>query len=106
MHFTNAIKAQTNALNAWVSCNEVRKSGAKFCAARGNHRLMLEKDDAHIIVNTEMKIFGHGLGLGLVTTSQDQGQGQKSKAKTKAKATKLKAKVKKYGLEGEAKAKA
>jgi len=96
MHFTNAIKAQTNALNAWVSCNEVRESGAKFCAARGNHRLMLEKDDAYIIVNTEMKIFGHGLGL--VTTSQSQGQ------KSKAKATKLKAKPKKYGLEGEAKA--
>ena len=59
-----------------------------------NHRLMLEKDDAHIIVNTEMKTFGHGLGL--VTTSQSQGQ----KSKTKAKATKLKAKAKKYGLEG------
>ena len=46
---------------------------------------MLEKDDAHIIGNTEMKTFGHGL----VTTSQSQGQDQKSKAKTEA--TKLKA---------------
>ena len=61
---------------------------------------MLEKDDAHIIGNTEMKTSDHGLGL--VTTSQSQGQSQKSKAK--AKATKLKAKAKKYGLEGEAKA--
>jgi len=82
-----------------MSCNEVRESGAKFCASCGNHRLMLEKDDAHIIVNTKMT-FGHGLGLGLVTTSQGQGQ------KSKAKATKLKAKAKKYGLKGEAKAKA
>ena len=48
-----------------------------------HHRLMLEKDDAHIIINTEMKTFGHGLGLGLMTTSQSQGQGQKSKAKVK-----------------------
>jgi len=54
-----------------VSCNEVRESGAKFCAARGNHQLMLEKDDVHIIGNIEMKTFGHGLGL--VTTSQSQG---------------------------------
>ena len=49
---------------------------------------MLDKDDAHIIGNTEMKTFGHGL----VTTSQSQGQDQKSKAKTEA--TKLKAMAK------------
>ena len=49
---------------------------------------MLEKDDAHIIGNTEIKTFG--LGLGLMTTSQSQGQ--KSKAKTKA--TKLTAMAK------------
>ena len=87
-----------NKFAEWVSCNEVRESGAKFCAACGNHRLMLENDDAHIIGNTEMKTFGHGLGLGLVTTAQSQGQ--KSKSKTKAKATKLKAKVKKIWPRG------
>jgi len=47
---------------------------------------MLEKDDAHIIVNAEMKTFGHGFGLGLMSHDnfttlrpEEQGQGQGNK---------------------------
>jgi len=79
MHFTNAIKAQTNALNGCLATKFERVEPNSVLYVATIDYLMLEKDDAHVkklIGNTEMKTFGHGLGL--VTTSQSQGQGHKA----------------------------
>ena len=59
---------------------------------------MLEKDDAHIIGNTEMKTFGLGLLYNFTKPRpgpEEQGQGHKSQGQGQ----------KIYGIEGEAKAK-